>query len=229
MSGPCVCSSEAPAPVVKCGNAGALRGVDGAVRRTARRAAAAGAHHLHRLRPADPVRVDGHGLAGEAVAGRPRCRRNPGRGRRTGRRAAPRRTSACRGCGRAVHLHRRRARLDGVHDQPLPLRPGVVEHPGRLHQRLAAGPAEPVPERLRAGARTSGDGPPRARVQIRARRSRLPQALLGHPPRGPRRLAATDRRRPGGGDGRHLQRAQHQPHQRGDHDPKLRARQRIST
>ncbi len=74
----------------------------------------------------------------------------------------------------------------------------------------------------------SGDGPPRTRVQVRARRSRLPQAVLGHPSRGPRRPAPVLRRWPCRGDGRHLQRAEHQPHQPRDDDPELRARHRVS-
>ncbi len=79
-----------------------------------------------------------------------------------------------------------------------------------------------------SGARASRDGPPRAGVQVRAGRGRLPQAVLGHPPRGPRRPAPVHRRRPRRGDGRRLQRAQHQPDQPRDDDPKLRARHGFS-
>ena len=130
----------------------------------------------------------------------------------------------------AVRVHRRRARLDDVHDQPLPLRPGVVEHPGRLHQRVDRGTARarPAEQRVRVGGRAPRDGPPRPGLQVRARRGRLPQAVLRHPPRGPGRPAPVHRRRSGGGDGRHLQRAQHQPHRSRDVDPQLRARHRFS-
>ena len=86
----------------------------------------------------------------------------------------------------------------------------------------------PADQRFRAGARAPGNGPPRTRIQIRAGRGGLPQAVLGHPPRGPRRPAPADRRGPGGDHGRHLQRAQHQPHQPGDDDPKPGARHRVS-
>ena len=47
-------------------------------------------------------------------------------------------------------------------------------------------------------------------------------------PRGPRRPAAADRRGPRRGHGRHVQRAEHQPHQPRDGDPELRARLRLS-
>ena len=164
-----------------------------------------------------------------------RCRRRDGRSAGGGCRV---RSSASSATARvlagdaqhAVRVHRRRARLDDVHDQPLPLRPGVVEHPGRLHQRVDRGPARPLPadQRVRPGARPPRDGPPRAGVQVRAGRGRLPQAVLGHPSRGPRRPAPVHRRRPRRGDGRRLQRAQHQPHQPRDDDPKLRARHGFS-
>ena len=169
---------------------------------------------------------------GRRGTGRARGRgpRGPGshRGRPAGR--ASRGDRGRRQLGNAVRIHRGRARLDHAHDQPLPLRPGVVEHPGRLHQRVDRGPARPLQteQRLRPGGRAPGDGPPRAGVQVRPRRGRLPQALLRRPPRGPRRPAAIPRRGPGGGDGRHLQRAEHQPHRAGDRDPELRARHRLS-
>ena len=86
----------------------------------------------------------------------------------------------------------------------------------------------PADQRLRPGQRAPRNGQARTRIQVRARRGRLPQALLGHPPRGPRRPAPADRRRPRRGHGRHLQRAQHQPHQPRDGDPELRARHRLS-
>ena len=89
-------------------------------------------------------------------------------------------------------------------------------------------PGRPADQRLRAGARASGDGPPRARVQVRAGRSGLPQAVLGHPPRGPRRPAPVHRAGPRRGDGRHLQRTQHQPHRPGDNHPKPGARHGFS-
>ena len=177
-----------------------------------------------------PVRIDGDGLSGEAVAGAG-ARSSRFRSRWTsGRRSAAGRAGARRRRPRAVRVHRGRARLDHVHGQPLPLRPGLVEHPGRLYQRVDRGPAGagPADERLRAGARASGNGAPRARVQVRAGRGGLPQAVLGHPPRGPRRPAPVHRRGPRRGDGRHLQRTEHQPHQPGDDDPKPGARHRFS-
>ena len=176
------------------------------------------------------IRVDGDGLSGERSRARARGHRGARRRRAPGRRPATGRAGARRWRHDTIRVHRRRARVDDVHDQPLPLRPGVVEHPRRLHQPLDRGPARKgqADQRFRAGPRASGDGPPRTRVQIRARRSRLPQAVLGHPPRGPRRPAPADRRGPGGDHGRHLQRAQHQPHQPGDDDPKPGARHRFS-
>ena len=96
----------------------------------------------------------------------------------------------------------------------------------------ASGPrtrrARTADQRLRAGARAPGNGPPRARLQVRARRGGLPQALLGHAPGGPRRPAPVHRRGPPRGDGRHLQRAQHQPHQPRDDHPEHGARHGFS-
>ena len=86
----------------------------------------------------------------------------------------------------------------------------------------------PPDQRVGSGAGPSRDGAARPRVQVRAGGGRLPQAVLGRPPRGPRRPAPVHRRRPRRGDGRHLQRAQHQPDQPRNHDPKLRARHRFS-
>ena len=86
-------------------------------------------------------------------------------------------------------LRRRRAGLADVHDLALPLRPGLVEHAGRLHRDL--GRRDPVPgavpgarPRPRQGA--PRDGPARPGLQVRARRARLPQAVLGRLSRGSR-------------------------------------------
>ncbi|CAG6961290.1 hypothetical protein PICSAR164_00777 [Mycobacterium avium subsp. paratuberculosis] len=209
-------------------NVGAL---DRAVRRATRGAAAAGPRRRRRLRRAHPgPRRRPRSARARARRSRRRGHRGGGDGRRTRRRAAPARAGGRRRGGAAVRIYRGRARLDDVHGQPLPLRPGVVEHPGRLHQRVDRGPARagPADQRLRPGARTSGDGPPRARVQVRAGRGGLPQAVLGHPPRRPRRPAPVHRAGPGRGDGRHLQRTQHQPHQHGDDHPKPGARHGFS-
>ena len=56
----------------------------------------------------------------------------PGRGDRRGGGARAGWAASSRGGGR-------RAGLDSIHDSPLPLRPGVVEHPGRLHRDLGQG------------------------------------------------------------------------------------------
>lgn len=123
-------------------------------------------------------------------------------------------------------VHGSRARLDHVHGQPLPLRPRLVEHPGRLHRdlgrrrrpRLHRPPRPhlrlPRPVRHEPRPRPLRPGPPRPGVHLRPRRGRLPQALLGRLPGGTRLSARTDPHRPGGDHGRHLQRAEHQPHRR---------------
>ena len=151
------------------------------------------------------------------------------RDRRRARRDPARDADGGQGWAR-LRVHRRRARLDDVHGQPLPLRPRLVEHPGRLHQRVDRGPAGPVSadQRLRARQRPSRNGAARARIQVRARRGRLPQAVLGHPPRGPHRPAPADRRGPCGDHGRNVQRAEHQPDPPGNGHPELRARHRLS-
>ena len=174
---------------VRCGDAADFGGVDGAVRRAAAGAAAVGPGRRCRCRRVGvgPHRRRRPGRRGPGRARR-RGRRGSGHGRPAGGRSAAGRPGARRGRQRDVRVHRRRARVDDVHGQPLSLRPGVVEHPGRLHQRVDRGPARAgqADQRLRAGARPSGNGAPRARVQVRAGRSGLPQAVLGHPPRGPR-------------------------------------------
>ena len=86
----------------------------------------------------------------------------------------------------------------------------------------------PPTQRLRVGGRAPGDGAARTGLQVRPRRSRLPQALLRRPPRRPRRPTALPGRGSNRGDGRHLQRTQHQPHRTRDRDPKLRPRHRLS-
>ena len=159
-----------------------------------------------------------------------RCARGAGARGGPGAGAASRGPGAGRNRGVRLRVHRRRTGVDHAHDQPLPLRPGVVEHPGRLHQPVDRGSAWPVPptQRLRVGGRAPGDGPARTGLQVRPRRSRLPQALLRRPPRGPRRPTSLLGRGPSRGDGRHLQRTQHQPHRTRDGDPKLRPRHRLS-
>lgn len=188
---------------------------DREVRRAGRRPAAAGAGGLPRRRGADSDAHRGRrsGRAGRRAAGK-RRRRGAGNCRRRGARPA---------AGRArqrpeLHVHRGRTRLDDV--RALPLRPGVVEHPGQLHQRVDREPAGRVPanQRRQPGARPPGLGPGPPRVQIRPGRSRLPQAVLGHPPGRPRRAAPADRPRPSRGGGRHLQRTVDQPHRRRDDD-----------
>ena len=210
-----------------------LCGVDGAVRRARRCAAAVGAGELRRRHEADADpsgRRRSHDARAFDSPTRRRHHRCAGGGRPAGDGRAAGSAGARRGQQHTVRLHGRRARLDDVHDQPLPLRPGVVEHAGGLHQPVDRGPARPVPAdtRLRSGARASRDGPAGTGIQVRARRGGLPQAILGYPPRGPRGPAPADRRRPARGDGRRLQRAEHQPHQPRDHDSKLRARHGLS-
>ena len=91
-----------------------------------------------------------------------------------------------------------------------------------IQYRVAVPGAGPGP---RQGA--PRDGPSRPRLQVRARRARLPQALLGRLPGGPRlhptapgRGAARVRRR-------HLQRAEHQPDERRVDDPERDLRDRL--
>lgn len=142
---------------------------------------------------------------------------------------------------RARHrrVHGRRARLDHVHGQPLPLRPRLVEHPGRLHRDLGRRrrprlhrPARPplrLPRRLRdePGAGAQRSGPARPGVHLRARRGRLPQALLGRLPGGARLPARADPHRPRRDHGRHLQRAEHQSHRRRGDRTQCAVRRRI--
>ncbi len=82
-----------------------------------------------------------------------------------------------------------------------PLRPGEAERGWEYEgvPRLHPAPAPPP-----AGARGPG-------VPLRALRGRLPQAVLGHPPRRPGRTARADRRGPRRDCRRRLQRAVHQP------------------
>ena len=134
------------------------------------------------------------------------------------------RATSSRPCGR-------RAGLDSVHDSPLPLRPGVVEHPGRLYRdlgqgRLGMGGGVPI-ARLPSGRRSPRCRPPRSRLRLRSGRARLPQALLGRPSRGSRLHQTAARRGTSGIGGRHLQRAQHQPHRLRDHDPQSGLRRRL--
>ncbi len=81
----------------------------------------------------------------------------------------------------------------------------------------------------RPGARqgASRDGPARSRLQVRPRRARLPQAVLGRLSRGPRIRPPAPGRRPARVRGRHLQRAQHEPHERGIDHPQRDLRHRL--
>ncbi len=125
---------------------------------------------------------------GQEVAARGRRRRRRRRGRRTGH-AGRGRDRGRRRVGPAPgRAPRRGAGLADVHDLPLPLRPGLVEHAGRLYR--VVGQRDPVPPaipgagpRPRQGA--SRDGPSRRGLQVRSRRARLPQALLGRLSGGP--------------------------------------------
>ena len=176
-------------------------------------------------------------------AGRPRAARRPrggsSRGRRGGRRDPGRgRPPRCRGRRRgrpgdpapALPAHRRGARLADVPGLALPLRPGLVEHPGGLHRDL--GRDDPVPGAVpgaRPGARQVAprDGPARSRLQVRPRRARLPQAVLGRLSRGPRLRPPAPGRRPARVRRRHVQRAEHEPDERGIDDPQRDLRDRL--
>ena len=159
------------------------------------------------------------GVAVDRTAGRgrpPRCR-----GRRRGRPGHP---------APALPAHRRGARLADVPGLALPLRPGLVEHPGGLHRDL--GRDDPVPGAVpgaRSGARQVAprDGPARSRLQVRPRRARLPQAVLGRLSRGSRLRPAAPGRRPARVRGRHLQRAEHEPDERGIDHPQRDLRHRL--
>ena len=89
---------------------------------------------------------------------------------------------------------------------------------GGLHRELVrparrrAAPPARRQDRLRPGPRAPGRRTPRRGLQVRPRRGRLPQAVLGPLPRGPRRPAAFPRRGPHRDRRRQLQRGQHQPH-----------------
>ena len=113
--------------------------------------------------------------------------------------------------------------MDDVDGVALPLRPGLVEHPGAVH-RGAAGAAgrgrQPAgrADRVRAGPAAPGEGQAGSRLQVRAGRGRLPQAALRRVPARPRVPAVAAGRRPGRARRRHLQRAEHQPDRRGDDD-----------
>ena len=63
------------------------------------------------------------------------------------------------------------------------------------------------------------DGPPRSGLQVRARRARLPQAVLGRLPGGARLHPPAPGRRPARVRRRHVQRAEHEPHERRVDDP----------
>ena len=159
------------------------------------------------------------GVAVDGSAGRgrpPRCR-----GRRRGRPGHP---------APALPARRRGARLADVPGLALPLRPGLVEHPGGLHRDL--GRDDPVPgavpgARPRARQVAPRDGPARSRLQVRPRRARLPQAVLGRLSRGSRLRPAAPGRRPARVRGRHLQRAQHEPDERGIDHPQRDLRHRL--
>ena len=138
---------------------------------------------------------------------------------------------AGRRSGRSRH-HRGRAGLDHVDGQPLPLRPGVVEYPGPVHRGAAqpAGRGRPAAgrqDRVRAGRRAPGQGQEGHRLQVRAGRDRLPQAVFRRLPAGPGGPAAADGRRPGRDRRRQLQRAEHQLDLRRSHHPQRRLRHRV--
>ena len=97
-----------------------------------------------------------------------------------------------------------------------------MEHAGGLHRDL--GRDHPVPLAVpgaRPGARPvpPRDRPARPRLQVRPRRAGLPEAVLGRLPRGSRLHPHAPRRRPARVRRWHLQRAEHQPHQRRIDDP----------
>ena len=183
------------------------------------------------------ARVPNRGVGRPRAAGRPRG--GPSRDRRGGRRDPGRgRPPRCRGRRRgrpgdpapALPAHRRGARLADVPGLALPLRPGLVEHPGGLHRDL--GRDDPVPGAVpgaRPGARQVAprDGPARPRLQVRPRRARLPQAVLGRLSRGPRLRPAAPGRRPARVRRRHLQRAEHEPDERGIDHPQRDLRHRL--
>ena len=147
---------------------------------------------------------------------------------RTARRSRyrPRRDASC---------DRRRAGLDGVDDLALPLRPGVVEHAGRVHRDVGRA----------ARDRRSSSGRPSSRPDSPSstRTSRPPGATPTTSSCSPRSTtssrtgtrvpeqralpAPAARRGPPRDHGRHLQRAEHQPDHDRDDDPQLRARHRL--
>ena len=130
----------------------------------------------------------------------------------------------------AVPGHRRRARLADVHDLALPLRPGLVEHAGGLHRDVGRGDPVPIPvPGARPGARQGAprDGPPRPGLQVRPRRARLPQAVLGRLPGGPGLRPPAPGRRAARVRRRDLQRAEHEPDERGIDHPQRDLRRRL--
>ena len=178
------------------------------------------------------VRVDGDGLSGSAtVAGGRGRRRGAGDRAAAGDGATPRGARTCRWTHvtsfvftvaepgwtmfMVNHFH-----YDPVwwNTQGAYTSVWTEDPPGRCRQTHAF---DLVSMHLDTGAQRTG-------IQVRAGRGRLPQAVLGHPPRRPGRPAAAHRRRPGRDHGRHLQRTQHQPGQPGDHDPNSGTRLRFS-
>ena len=81
----------------------------------------------------------------------------------------------------------------------------------------------------RSGARQVAprDGPARSRLQVRPRRARLPQAVLGRLSGGPRLRPTAPGRRPARVRGRHVQRAEHEPDERRIDDPQRDLRHRL--
>ena len=171
-----------------------LCGVDGAVRRAGGCAAAVGAGHLRRRCEPTPIRVDGDGLH-DAGAAMPHPATAP---------------SMCRWRSRRPVTGEQRAARVLAGDSSTPFDFTVAE-PGWTMYMVSHFHYDPVwwntqaaytsvwtedppgrcrqTQRLRPGARAPRDGPARPGLQVRARRGRLPQAVLGHPPRGPRRPA----------------------------------------
>ncbi len=155
------------------------------------------------------------------------------RGRRRDRRPRERRRRQ-RWRGRGIrNRRRRRTGLDDGHGVALPLRPGLVEHAGVVHDRLGLRRAGLVDatgvrgQRVRPRRGPPQAGRPRPGLPLRPGRARLPQALLRHVPGAASGAAAAARRGPGGARRRDLQRAEHQPHQQRDDDPELRLRHRL--
>ena len=190
-----------------------------------------GPHRPHRWFFADRHRGRRAGHA-RAALGRPRRWRR--RGARRGARSGSRRTlcgpCAVRGHDHRLRVHRRRAGLDDVHGQPLPLRPGVVEHPGRLHQPVDRGAARSgqADQRLQPGGRAPRTGAQGTRYKFVLAEVDYLKPYWDTLPEDRAYLRRLHRRGPRGDHGRHLQRAEHQSHQPRDDHPQPPVRHRLS-